>query len=500
MPKRTEAAANAQWPYFLRRGRLLAHRLSQRLTLSQRFLIFAVVIVAIAMFGLGNWIGLALRSSITRGVATTAAGSIESLIAHQIDRLNLNEPMSASDSAALNEVFAIGNDATAPRLLQIRLYNLQGQVLYESIGPLSSPSDPSAISRAARDGGVTARISSFSLTPVGPIGSHPIEVLQIFAPLYRQGTNTAIAVAELFYSARPLILIEQSAEQDVWAVVGLIGIGVICALYLLVDRASKTIDSQRSRLAGNLVASRKLSEENRELHAASETLRVGANLANENLLAYVGSDIHDGPIQLLTLIILRLSKATDRASSNRTMFQKDLEATVALATKAIEDLRNISTGLVLPELGALSLESCVELAISRHEALTGIRVGRKVSGLPMDVSTEVKTCAYRIVQEALNNAFRHGDPEGQFVKAGVDDGTLMIDITNRVQGGANQSFAEGGDQKLGLRGMRFRAESLGGTLTVDLTSLPTATVTARIPYKSVKTSSTSSIDRKSPAP
>ena len=280
MPKRTEAAANALWPYFLRRGRLLAHRLSQRLSLSQRFLIFAVVIVAIAMFGLGNWIGLALRSSITRGVATTAAGSIESLIAHQIDGLNLDEPMSTGDRAALNEVFAVGNDAIAPRLLQIRLYNLQGQVLYESIGPLSSPSDPSAISKAARDGGVTARISSFSLTPVGPIGSHPIEVLQIFAPLYRQGTNTAIAVAELFYSARPLIAIEQSAEQDVWAVVGLIGIGVISVLYLLVDRASQTIDSQRSRLAGNLVASRKLSEENRELHAASETLRVGANLAN----------------------------------------------------------------------------------------------------------------------------------------------------------------------------------------------------------------------------
>jgi signal transduction histidine kinase len=493
MPKRTEAPVNAQRPNFLRQGRFLAHRLFQRLTLSQRFLIVAVVVVALAMLGLGSWVGESLRASTTKGVATAAADSIESLIAHQISGVNLERPMSDKDQAALNDIFEIGNDASAPRLLQIRLYDLEGNVLYESAGALAAPSSPDSVTAAIANGTLTASISSLTLPPVGPVQAHPIEVLQIFAPLHQQSTDTVIALAELFYGARSLLLIEQSAQEDVWALVGLIGVGVTGVLFLLVDRASRTIASQRAHLAQNLLASRKLSEENRALHAASEALRMGANLANENLLAYVGSDIHDGPIQLLTLIILRLTRAKDRASDGAAPMQPDLEATVTLATKAIEDLRNISTGLVLPELEALTLDASVRLAVSRHEALTGTSVGCECRDLPPDASTEVKTCVYRIIQEALNNAFRHGDPVGQVVKASADDGELSIEISNRVDPANGAAIETPEQQKLGLRGMQFRAESLGGTLSLDLASLPVATISARIPYGSVRASSASSM-------
>ena len=54
------------------------------LTLSQRFLIAAVLVVAIAMAAPGKWIGVWLQQGITNGVATTAAASIDSLVARQI--------------------------------------------------------------------------------------------------------------------------------------------------------------------------------------------------------------------------------------------------------------------------------------------------------------------------------------------------------------------------------------------------------------------------------
>src|SRR5690606_11971659 len=135
---------------------------------------------------------------------------------------------------------------------------------------------------------------------------------------------------------------------------------------------------------------------------------LNANFANERLLAQVGSDIHDGPLQLLTLVILRLTRAAGMMAGKDGSESAELQATIQLATETMEELRNISTGLVLPELAPLSPEQSIELAITRHEEGTGTTVRRKIGSLPANTSMAIKICAYRVVQEALNNAFRHG--------------------------------------------------------------------------------------------
>jgi signal transduction histidine kinase len=89
----------------------------------------------------------------------------------------------------------------------------------------------------------------------------------------------------------------------------------------------------------------------------------------------------------------------------------------------------------------------------------------------------VKICAYRVIQEALTNAFRHGSPTGQAVTAQVVGERLVIRVTNRARKGGNNESHEPG---LGLRGMRFRVESLGGTLRMRI-GKTTASVEAEIP-------------------
>lgn len=440
------------------------------MSLSQRFLVAAVLVVASASVALGYWMGLFVERGITVGVGETAAASIDSLIAHHIAGVTSERPLTEAQRQSLDEVFAIGSGADSIRLIQIRLRNLDGQVFYESARELVGVADDSRKLARASEGMVSVGVEQRVLSPVGPLEAFPIDVLEIFTPLHQIENGEIFAVAELYYSAQAVLQQRDQARASVWLLVGMSGIAVIAALYLLVNRASATITRQRARLGDNLAASRRLSEENRRLRDASEELRQNANFANEALLARVGSDIHDGPIQVLTLAILRLSKSGADAAY--------VAASARLVEEAMEELRGISNGLVLPELAELGLGRTLELAIARHENLTGVDVGRQLDVPAGPVQLVAKICAYRVVQEALSNAYRYGAPEGAGVTARVANGRLILRISNLPSGNAVHPKGSTG---IGLRGMRFRVESLGGRLRLELASNAAGVVEAEIP-------------------
>ncbi len=463
----------------VRRARLAWRRFIRRLALSNLFLIAAVVVVAIAMVALGNWIGLYLANSISRGVAETAASSIEALVATPLSELGPERPLSAADRATLDRAFLIGNDAGSTRLLQIRIRDLEGVTIYESFGGIIN-TDRSDDFAAAVAGRVVSRVSDLPLQGVGPLAGHTLAVLEIHTPLRDPEDGRILAAAELYYSAKSILEIQARAQMDVWALVGLAGLAVIGILYVLVARVSRTLVSQRANLARNLVASRRLSEENLALHEASERLRLEANLSNERLLAQVGSDLHDGPIQLLALVILRLTKSAKSPSISEET-RASLDRSIQLATEVMEELRNISSGLVLPELADLTLREAVDLAIARHEGATGTSVVRKLDDAGGQSSMVVRICAYRVVQEALNNAFWHGD-RSEPVVALRSEGPLHL-LTIR-SGSPRRGAAPSDDRvSLGLSSMRYRVESLGGTLEIEWGAGQVVTIAASIPQE-----------------
>jgi signal transduction histidine kinase len=331
-------------------------------------------------------------------------------------------------------------------------------LIYQASGAITD--QPTAVQLAqARHGQVTSEIVDLPLDPNGPFGVHTISLLRLFTPLHRPGNGEVFAVAGLYYSAKSLIEIQDRAQLAVWTVVLIAGAVVVAALYAFVAAADRTIVQQAQHLASNLAESQKLSEEIRGLHQASEDLRVDAIEANEQLLARVGSDIHDGPLQLLTLVILQLTRAERTPAP--------LAPTAALAADAVAELRNISAGLVLPELTGLSLSATIALAVRHYEAATGTRVQQRIEALDILVESDVQVCVYRVVQESLSNAFRHsGGLEQSVVAVRVDD-EIDLQIANARRG---SPVRDDGPMrpKLGLRGMRLRVEAVGGGLTVEM--------------------------------
>ncbi len=102
----------------------------------------------------------------------------------------------------------------------------------------------------------------------------------------------------------------------------------------------------------------------------------------------------------------------------------------------------------------------------------GVDVGLAVEGAPRRLPPDVQVTAFRIVQEALTNAMRHGSDRSVQVAVRYGEAGVEIEVANRCPGtgrsgdrlGLGDGVGDGPGVGLGLEGMRRRAERAGGEL------------------------------------
>ncbi len=92
-------------------------------------------------------------------------------------------------------------------------------------------------------------------------------------------------------------------------------------------------------------------------------------------------------------------------------------------------------------------------------AASGLAVRDERSGAPRSLSQSAELAVYRVVQEALTNAHKHGDGTASVALRFGDDG-LEVVVTNPVGTGAPPDDGSG----YGLVGMRERVEAVGGSV------------------------------------
>ena len=136
---------------------------------------------------------------------------------------------------------------------------------------------------------------------------------------------------------------------------------------------------------------------------------------------------------------------------------------------ALADIRNISAGLVLPELDGLTLSDILTKAVSSHESRTQTSPSLSLDELPKHIGKSTQICLYRLVQEGLNNAQRHAPGAACSVSAIYADNTFEVEISDTGSGfdpAMNATSSSG----LGLPGLRERIESVGGQFEIRSSS------------------------------
>jgi signal transduction histidine kinase len=194
--------------------------------------------------------------------------------------------------------------------------------------------------------------------------------------------------------------------------------------------------------------------------------------------ARIARDLHDAAGHAINVIAVRAGTARLRQDPERS--QAALEAIEELARKTVAEIdqivgtlreRGSVSGAVEAPPGLASLDTLV----ARHAA-AGLDVSIASEGEPRPLENAVDQAAYRILQEALTNAARHGAGAAR-VELDYRDAALELTISNAASG-ESPSRANGGH---GLVGMRERATLLGGSLDVERAN-GSFRVRARLPY------------------
>ena len=93
-------------------------------------------------------------------------------------------------------------------------------------------------------------------------------------------------------------------------------------------------------------------------------------------------------------------------------------------------IRSISSGLVIPELDDLSLFGTLLRVTSLHERRTESEVELDLDEVPDDASLPLKITIYRLVQEALANAYHHADGRGQKVCVTREADQIHVEVSD----------------------------------------------------------------------
>jgi signal transduction histidine kinase len=422
-----------------------------KLSLAQQFGLVSSVVLLFGMAVIGTWVARRIEDSVVQTAAANSALHIDAFIAPYVQELAYRNTLSPETIAALDNT--VSEPSFTLRVRSVKVWRPDGTVVYatnkEAIGRAFTPGY--ALRRALK-GRITTEVDEHDEENEWE-RSLGTRIVEVYAPVRQDGSERVIAVAEFYEYYDALAQDLSMARRQSWLVTGGVGAVLIFALYFIVARGSDTIERQHQALVTRVHQLSDLLRQNEILRA-----RTTSNPDSSDLLQRLGSELHDGPAQLLGLALLRLDNM--RADPDG----QDFAVVQSALQDALNDIRNVCAGLILPEVHDMSLTDALRHTVEAHERRTGTRVLAKVGTLP-NAPPEVKAAIARFVQEGLQNAYRHADAKGQCVIAERVGQRLFVEVSDSGPG-IRPDELEAPQRKLGLLGLRYRIESLGGRVDI----------------------------------
>ncbi len=191
----------------------------------------------------------------------------------------------------------------------------------------------------------------------------------------------------------------------------------------------------------------------------------------------IGQDLHDGLCQHLAGIEL-MSQALEQKLSARS---KDGAARAGEIARQVREViaqtRRLSRGLSPVTLQSEGLASALQELAANAEKMFGIQCRLVCEGAAGVRDLPTATHLYRIAQEAVSNAIRHGHAPSVLIELRQSGERAFLRVTDDGRGFPKEPGSAG----MGLRIMRSRAGMIGGSLAVESGPHGGAVVTCSIP-------------------
>ncbi|WP_299733343.1 ATP-binding protein [Devosia sp.] len=441
--------------------------LFQNLGLSAQFLIAAGAVLSVAMGGMAVWSAVIVSETALKSAAIASSTFMDLVIEPNVQSLLTSDTLSVAAQDQLDR--ALEEAPLDNRIISVKIWGLDGTIVYSTHRDIVGQKfETDEIARAAAG----EIVASYDVMDEDDDEARferetGLHVIEVYAPLHHYGTGKIVAIGEYYENAQWFEEQRDRSRELTWLVVGGTTLLTLGALFLIVKKGSRTIALQRAELRIRVREAEALALQNDQLRLAAEKDRHDAVDANEKLLSSLGSELHDGPIQLLSVVALRMSmfrRAIARFGQADDP-SLDTERMEQIASEVLDNLRNISVGLILPEIDGLSLGAVIELAVVRHRQITGAQVVTHIADSDVEASRSTKICAYRVVQESLNNAHKHAGAGSVMVTSAVTNESVRIAIADEGHGITPTEITPS-YHRLGLNGLRNRVHALKGTIEI----------------------------------
>jgi signal transduction histidine kinase len=227
----------------------------------------------------------------------------------------------------------------------------------------------------------------------------------------------------------------------------LLGAVIWAAAWFAGDR-SRLRQERFAELEERALRAEREAERERRLAAAEERTRIAR-------------DLHDSAGHAINVILVQAGAARLLQEQDPESSREAIETIEEVARETLGDIdqfvRVLRENGAGPEVEPPPALAALETLAERHRT-SGLAVTVNVNGSRQPLAPAVDQGAYRIIQEALTNAARHGRGDAE-VRVAFGPSAVVITVTNRVRPG---SVAHGGGH--GIVGMRERASLLGGSL------------------------------------
>jgi len=212
---------------------------------------------------------------------------------------------------------------------------------------------------------------------------------------------------------------------------------------------------ERAELIKELEASRE------EVGRLSREAGVGAERAR------IAAEIHDtlaqGFTSLLTLVQAAESELDGERPADKDKVRRHLRLAARTARENLGEARALVAGLMPSPLGTASLDEAIRRQLERLAEETAVRTDYRADGDLAGLTTGLEVVLLRAVQESLTNVRKHAGASRVTIDLRVADATATLLVTDDGTGFDPVVAADG----YGLRGMRTRAEQVGGSLRID---------------------------------
>jgi len=193
-------------------------------------------------------------------------------------------------------------------------------------------------------------------------------------------------------------------------------------------------------------------------------------------------ELHDETLQSLAAVqmILTAGKRSDRSEA----LDSAVDDAIELLRQEVSNLRALITDLRPAALDDYGIAGAIEALVDRV-ARQGIEVELHMSleyepgRRPTRYLAELEAAVYRIVQEALTNAVKHGHARHARLEIDEDEAAIRVSLQDDGIGFDPAMRSDG----FGLLGMRERVELFGGTLEIDSAPGRGTTVRAVVPVQ-----------------